>query len=179
MFWSPLTLGCVPSLCPAASLHELCASRVSALLRDKVHRTDEVKEAEFYAFSYYYDLAANVGLIGKKDPVGPPGLNKHCREEDHPVWCWPRLQVPRLPELAESRQWAETGVSGRKQTAAWGMTRGTGEARDVGSAPSVPSVDGQGGVCVEEFSVARPPSDMVMPWGTPQQSVLLVPSPQH
>lgn len=47
----------------AMSLHELCASRVSAILRDKVHRIDEVKEVEFYAFSYYYDLAANVGLI--------------------------------------------------------------------------------------------------------------------
>ncbi|XP_054986027.1 ectonucleoside triphosphate diphosphohydrolase 6 isoform X2 [Sorex araneus] len=47
----------------AASLHELCASRVSAVLRDRVHRTDEVKDVEFYAFSYYYDLAANVGLI--------------------------------------------------------------------------------------------------------------------
>lgn len=45
------------------SLHELCASRVSAILRDKVHRIDEVKEVEFYAFSYYYDLAANVVLI--------------------------------------------------------------------------------------------------------------------
>ena len=24
-----------------------------------------MKDVEFYAFSYYYDLAANVGLIGK------------------------------------------------------------------------------------------------------------------
>lgn len=30
-----------------------------------MHRTEEVKDVEFYAFSYYYDLAANVGLIGK------------------------------------------------------------------------------------------------------------------
>uniref|UniRef100_A0A8C8ZA09 nucleoside diphosphate phosphatase n=1 Tax=Prolemur simus TaxID=1328070 RepID=A0A8C8ZA09_PROSS len=48
---------------PEASLHELCASRVSEILRNKVHRTEEVKHVDFYAFSYYYDLAASVGLI--------------------------------------------------------------------------------------------------------------------
>ncbi|XP_047600182.1 ectonucleoside triphosphate diphosphohydrolase 6 isoform X5 [Lutra lutra] len=47
----------------AVNLHELCASRVSEILRNKVHRTEEVKDVDFYAFSYYYDLAANVGLI--------------------------------------------------------------------------------------------------------------------
>ncbi|XP_044774441.1 ectonucleoside triphosphate diphosphohydrolase 6 isoform X3 [Neomonachus schauinslandi] len=48
---------------PAVNLHELCASRVLEILRNKVHRTEEVKDVDFYAFSYYYDLAANVGLI--------------------------------------------------------------------------------------------------------------------
>ncbi|ELV12970.1 Ectonucleoside triphosphate diphosphohydrolase 6 [Tupaia chinensis] len=47
-----------------ASLHALCASRVSEVLRDRVHRTEDVKHVDFYAFSYYYDLAAHVGLIG-------------------------------------------------------------------------------------------------------------------
>ncbi|XP_042522486.1 ectonucleoside triphosphate diphosphohydrolase 6 isoform X1 [Dipodomys spectabilis] len=47
----------------AASLHELCARRVSEILRNKVHRTQEVEHVDFYAFSYYYDLAASVGLI--------------------------------------------------------------------------------------------------------------------
>ncbi|XP_058419343.1 ectonucleoside triphosphate diphosphohydrolase 6 isoform X4 [Diceros bicornis minor] len=47
----------------AVNLHELCASRVSEILRSQVHRTSEVKGVDFYAFSYYYDLAANVGLI--------------------------------------------------------------------------------------------------------------------
>ncbi|XP_058540661.1 ectonucleoside triphosphate diphosphohydrolase 6 isoform X2 [Neofelis nebulosa] len=47
----------------AVNLHELCASRVSEILRNKVHRTEEVKDVDFYAFSYYYDLASNVGLI--------------------------------------------------------------------------------------------------------------------
>lgn len=46
-----------------ASLYEPCARRVSEVLQDKVHRTEEVKHVEFYAFSYYYDLAASVGLI--------------------------------------------------------------------------------------------------------------------
>lgn len=53
------------SFAPAVNLHKLCASRVSEILRNKVHRTEEVKDVDFYAFSYYYDLAANVGLIGK------------------------------------------------------------------------------------------------------------------
>lgn len=46
-----------------ASLHELCAARVLEVLRNRVHRTEEVKHVDFYAFSYYYDLAAGVGLI--------------------------------------------------------------------------------------------------------------------
>ncbi|XP_024895360.1 ectonucleoside triphosphate diphosphohydrolase 6 isoform X2 [Pteropus alecto] len=47
----------------AVNLHQLCASRVSEILQNKVHRTEEVKDVDFYAFSYYYDLAANVGFI--------------------------------------------------------------------------------------------------------------------
>lgn len=46
-------------------LYELCASRVSEVLQNKVHRTEEVQHVDFYAFSYYYDLAASFGLIGK------------------------------------------------------------------------------------------------------------------
>ncbi|XP_036041763.1 ectonucleoside triphosphate diphosphohydrolase 6 isoform X2 [Onychomys torridus] len=44
-------------------LYELCASRVSEILRNKVHRTEEAQHVDFYAFSYYYDLAASFGLI--------------------------------------------------------------------------------------------------------------------
>ncbi|XP_036085664.1 ectonucleoside triphosphate diphosphohydrolase 6 isoform X6 [Rousettus aegyptiacus] len=47
----------------AVNLYQLCASRVSEILQNKVHRTEEVKDVDFYAFSYYYDLAANVGFI--------------------------------------------------------------------------------------------------------------------
>ena len=62
---NPQPLSLCFSFAPAVNLHELCASRVSEILRNKVHRTEEVKDVDFYAFSYYYDLAANVGLIGK------------------------------------------------------------------------------------------------------------------
>jgi hypothetical protein len=52
-------------------LYELCASRVSEVLRNKVHRTEEAQHVDFYAFSYYYDLAASFGLIGKgQDNLG-------------------------------------------------------------------------------------------------------------
>ncbi|XP_021573541.1 ectonucleoside triphosphate diphosphohydrolase 6 isoform X3 [Carlito syrichta] len=46
-----------------ASLHEPCANRVAEVLRNKVHRAEEVLQVDFYAFSYYYDLAASIGLI--------------------------------------------------------------------------------------------------------------------
>ncbi|KAM6144320.1 ectonucleoside triphosphate diphosphohydrolase 6 isoform 2-T3 [Erethizon dorsatum] len=47
----------------AGRLHEPCASRVSEVLRNKVHKAEEAGHVDFYAFSYYYDLAASVGLI--------------------------------------------------------------------------------------------------------------------
>ncbi|XP_045147101.1 ectonucleoside triphosphate diphosphohydrolase 6 [Echinops telfairi] len=47
----------------AANSYKLCANRVSEILRNKVHKTEEVKHVDFYAFSYYYDLAAEVNLI--------------------------------------------------------------------------------------------------------------------
>lgn len=42
-----------------------------------MHRTEEVKGVDFYAFSYYYDLAVNAGFIGKSRvgwAVRGPGL---------------------------------------------------------------------------------------------------------
>uniref|UniRef100_A0A671EW94 Ectonucleoside triphosphate diphosphohydrolase 6 n=1 Tax=Rhinolophus ferrumequinum TaxID=59479 RepID=A0A671EW94_RHIFE len=38
---------------------------VSEILQNKVHIMEEVKDVDFHAFSYYYDLAANVDLVGK------------------------------------------------------------------------------------------------------------------
>ncbi|XP_076970324.1 ectonucleoside triphosphate diphosphohydrolase 6 isoform X2 [Tamandua tetradactyla] len=46
-----------------AGLYKLCASKVANVLRNKVHTADEVKDLDFYAFSYYHDLAASAGLI--------------------------------------------------------------------------------------------------------------------
>ncbi|XP_044516700.1 ectonucleoside triphosphate diphosphohydrolase 6 [Gracilinanus agilis] len=48
---------------PGDHLYELCSKKVSEILHNKVHKTEEVKNLDFYAFSYYYDLAAKVGLI--------------------------------------------------------------------------------------------------------------------
>ncbi|XP_029768710.1 ectonucleoside triphosphate diphosphohydrolase 6 isoform X2 [Terrapene carolina triunguis] len=47
-------------------LYESCASKVAELLYKKVHKTEVVKDLDFYAFSYYYDCAAEVGLIDKE-----------------------------------------------------------------------------------------------------------------
>uniref|UniRef100_A0A8C3XLZ2 nucleoside diphosphate phosphatase n=1 Tax=Chelydra serpentina TaxID=8475 RepID=A0A8C3XLZ2_CHESE len=46
-------------------LYESCANKVAKLLYKKVHKTEVVKDLDFYAFSYYYDCAAEVGLIDK------------------------------------------------------------------------------------------------------------------
>ncbi|NWI08716.1 ENTP6 diphosphohydrolase, partial [Crypturellus soui] len=47
-------------------LYESCSTKVAKMLYQKVHKTEEVKNLDFYAFSYYYDLAAEVGLIDKE-----------------------------------------------------------------------------------------------------------------
>nr|XP_020650438.1 ectonucleoside triphosphate diphosphohydrolase 6 [Pogona vitticeps] len=44
-------------------LFESCSDEIAKLLSKKVHETDEVKDLDFYAFSYYYDLAVDAGLI--------------------------------------------------------------------------------------------------------------------
>ncbi|XP_025959995.2 ectonucleoside triphosphate diphosphohydrolase 6 isoform X5 [Dromaius novaehollandiae] len=51
---------------PCEPLYESCSSKVAKMLYKKVHKTEEVKNLDFYAFSYYYDCAAEVGLIDKK-----------------------------------------------------------------------------------------------------------------
>lgn len=45
-------------------LYESCSNKVAKMLYKKVHKAEEVKDLDFYAFSYYYDCAAEVGLIG-------------------------------------------------------------------------------------------------------------------
>lgn len=50
-------------------LYESCSNKVAKMLYKKVHKAEEVKDLDFYAFSYYYDRAAEVGLIGRFAPV--------------------------------------------------------------------------------------------------------------
>ena len=47
-------------------LYESCSNKVAKMLYKKVHKAEEVKDLDFYAFSYYYDCAAEVGLIDKE-----------------------------------------------------------------------------------------------------------------
>ncbi|XP_043913635.1 ectonucleoside triphosphate diphosphohydrolase 6 [Protopterus annectens] len=47
-------------------MYESCYKRVEKMLYKKVHKVDDIEEAEFYAFSYYYDRAVDVGLIDEE-----------------------------------------------------------------------------------------------------------------
>ncbi|XP_041324087.1 ectonucleoside triphosphate diphosphohydrolase 6 [Pyrgilauda ruficollis] len=47
-------------------LYESCSNKVAKMLYKKVHRAGEVKDLDFYIFSYYYDCAAEAGLIDKE-----------------------------------------------------------------------------------------------------------------
>ncbi|NXS11544.1 ENTP6 diphosphohydrolase, partial [Neodrepanis coruscans] len=44
-------------------LYESCSNKVAKMLYKKVHKAEEVKDLDFYTFSYYYDRAAEAGLI--------------------------------------------------------------------------------------------------------------------
>lgn len=44
-------------------LFESCFNKVEKMLYNKVHKAKEIMDLEFYAFSYYYDLAAEADLI--------------------------------------------------------------------------------------------------------------------
>ncbi|XP_027757513.1 ectonucleoside triphosphate diphosphohydrolase 6 isoform X1 [Empidonax traillii] len=47
-------------------LYESCSNKVAKMLYKKVHKAEEVKDLDFYTFSYYYDRAAEAGLIDKE-----------------------------------------------------------------------------------------------------------------
>ncbi|NXM75228.1 ENTP6 diphosphohydrolase, partial [Serilophus lunatus] len=44
-------------------LYDSCSNKVAKMLYKKVHKAEEVKDLDFYTFSYYYDRAAEAGLI--------------------------------------------------------------------------------------------------------------------
>uniref|UniRef100_H3APR0 nucleoside diphosphate phosphatase n=1 Tax=Latimeria chalumnae TaxID=7897 RepID=H3APR0_LATCH len=48
-------------------LYESCYNKVEKMLYKKVHKAEEVKDLDFYAFSYYYDRAVDVGLIDEEE----------------------------------------------------------------------------------------------------------------
>lgn len=45
-------------------LFESCHNEISKVLNKKIHETAKIKDLDFYAFSYYYELAVDAGLIG-------------------------------------------------------------------------------------------------------------------
>ncbi|XP_069787979.1 ectonucleoside triphosphate diphosphohydrolase 6 [Narcine bancroftii] len=47
-------------------LYDSCYARIEKMLYKKVHKPEEVQNISFYAFSYYYDTAVDVGLIDKE-----------------------------------------------------------------------------------------------------------------
>lgn len=77
----------VRSLCvPGEPAYEACLTEVERFLYSKVMRASEAADVHFYAFSFYYDRAVDLGLIGKKvQVVSPraPGLQVQTR---HLMW---------------------------------------------------------------------------------------------
>ncbi|XP_059842367.1 ectonucleoside triphosphate diphosphohydrolase 6 isoform X1 [Hypanus sabinus] len=47
-------------------LYDSCYSRIEKVLYKRVHKPEEVQNISFYAFSYYYDRAVDVGLIDEE-----------------------------------------------------------------------------------------------------------------
>ncbi|ROJ78937.1 Ectonucleoside triphosphate diphosphohydrolase 6 [Anabarilius grahami] len=44
-------------------IYESCLRKVEKMIYKRVRKTEEVKDMDFYAFSYYYDRAVDLGLI--------------------------------------------------------------------------------------------------------------------
>ncbi|MBN3297077.1 ectonucleoside triphosphate diphosphohydrolase 6 [Amia ocellicauda] len=47
-------------------IYESCYNKVEKVLYKKVQKSEEVKDMDFYAFSYYYDRAVEIGVIEEK-----------------------------------------------------------------------------------------------------------------
>lgn len=47
-------------------MYEACLSKVEKVLYRKVMKLSEARDIDFYAFSFYYDCAVDLGVIGKK-----------------------------------------------------------------------------------------------------------------
>ncbi|XP_063157930.1 ectonucleoside triphosphate diphosphohydrolase 6 isoform X2 [Candoia aspera] len=60
-------------------LFESCHNEISKVLSKKIHETARIKDLDFYAFSYYYDLAVDAGLIVCK--------TMEIQQGKHPFLC--------------------------------------------------------------------------------------------
>lgn len=47
-------------------VYEACLTKVEKVLYRKVTKAAEAADMDFYAFSYYYDRAVDLGVIGRK-----------------------------------------------------------------------------------------------------------------
>lgn len=47
-------------------VYEACLNKVEKILYRKVTKVPEAADMDFYAFSYYYDRAVDLGVIGRK-----------------------------------------------------------------------------------------------------------------
>lgn len=45
-------------------MYDSCLTKVEKVLYKKVQKASETRDVDFYAFSFYYDLAVDLGLIG-------------------------------------------------------------------------------------------------------------------
>lgn len=51
---------------PGEPVYEACLTKVEKLLYRKVMKASEAADVDFYAFSFYYDRAVDLGVIGRK-----------------------------------------------------------------------------------------------------------------
>ena len=45
-------------------IYESCLNKVEKMLYKKVKKAENLKDMQFYAFSYYYDKGVDLGIIG-------------------------------------------------------------------------------------------------------------------
>ncbi|MEQ2198991.1 hypothetical protein XENOCAPTIV_022052, partial [Xenoophorus captivus] len=66
-------------------VYQACLTKVQKVLYRKLTKASEGADADFYAFSFYYDRAVDLGVIGKvRDTTA---LLLACRGETAPPGC--------------------------------------------------------------------------------------------
>ncbi|XP_060119738.1 ectonucleoside triphosphate diphosphohydrolase 6-like [Heteronotia binoei] len=86
-------------------LYESCLDEVAKIFSQKIHKTLEVKDLEFYAISYYYDLATDLGLIDKEggtmtvndfETAAKNACNMEVHQGAYPFFCMDLIYVSLL-----------------------------------------------------------------------------------